>query len=74
MDKFREDKRYVCCPACGKVLQKSKITNSEIKCWNCGDRLAIYVRDGVVIIAESTIEEQRLIFDSIDSYFCKRKN
>ena len=43
-------KRCVCCPACGGIVFKGTITDSEHHCPKCGRPVEAWVKDGVVIV------------------------
>lgn len=58
---MNEDKElYITCPACGKIQQKSRITDSEIKCSRCNERSYVYLKNGVII----TTQYQECVFEN----------
>lgn len=56
---------YVCCSICEAIIQKSVISYSEIKCGNCGTKLRIFVKDGIVIFAENVSIESSKVYQAI---------
>lgn len=42
----------VTCPSCGKLHQRSVITDSSIKCARCGHDFYAYLKHGVLIVTE----------------------
>ncbi len=46
----------VCCPACGKLHEKSMLAESEINCAKCGTKFIAIVRDGRVTTYEADLE------------------
>lgn len=58
--------KCVCCCVCGKLLQKSSLCNTEIRCWGCGTFLSVYVIRGIVVVASKGIEEKISLFDKMD--------
>ena len=39
-----------CCPCCGTQLQRSEITNSEVRCSKCKEELVVMIENGVVAV------------------------
>lgn len=56
---------YVCCSICGAIIQKSVISYSETKCGNCGAMLRVFVKNGIVIVAENANTESSKIYQVI---------
>ena len=56
--KSRNRKRYVCCPACGEVVFKGTVAESEHICHKCGATIGAWVKDGVVVVYDP-IDESR---------------
>lgn len=54
--KNKSRKRCVCCPACGEIVFKGTITESEHICRKCGANIGAWVKDGVVVIYDPTDE------------------
>lgn len=46
---IENDKKYVSCPECGMLLEKSSRSDSEIRCSKCGNYIAVKVENGKVI-------------------------
>ncbi len=65
--------KCVCCCVCGKLLQKSSLCNTEIKCWGCETFLSVYVNKGIVVVASKGIEEQISLFDKMDKMLSNEK-
>lgn len=49
----RGDKYCACCSVCGTLLQKSAITDTEIRCGKCNNDLVVLIENGVVTVFES---------------------
>ena len=54
--KSRSKKHCVCCPACGSIVFKGTITESEHICPNCHTSIAALVKDGVVVVYDTSDE------------------
>ena len=54
--KSRSKKRCVCCPACGSIVFKGTITESEHICPKCGAAIGAWMKDGVVIVYDTKDE------------------
>ena len=52
--KSKTRKRYVCCPACGEVVFKGTVAESEHICRKCGATIEALVKDGVVVVYDIT--------------------
>lgn len=62
----------VCCPECGRLMQKSVMTESEIRCPKCGHRwFAIVDKDVVTIIEHDTKGLDITYIDKLQTYACK---
>lgn len=55
--KSSSKKRCVCCPACGGIVFKGTVTESEHICPKCGTPLEAWVKDGVVIVYDPSDDE-----------------
>ena len=43
-------KRCVCCPACGDIVFKGTLADTEQVCKKCGANIGAWVMDGVVVL------------------------
>ncbi len=54
--KSRNKKRCVCCPACGSIVFKGILAESEHICPNCNTPIVALVKDGVVVVYDASDE------------------
>lgn len=54
MSKELDDQYCVTCPKCGRVSQKTYITDSKIKCSRCGYHYYVHMGNGVSVIMEAS--------------------
>lgn len=55
-----ERKYCVCCPNCGRVMQKSYLTDSELQCSKCKTNYIALVKKGIVAVFDVDITEEVL--------------
>lgn len=68
-----EYKRKSCisCPACGKVIQKSYMTYSEMQCPKCHHAFLVYAKDGMKFEVELKPENADRVTETLGVYFNK---
>jgi acetyl-CoA carboxylase beta subunit len=52
--KSNEKKRCVCCPACGGMVFKGTVSESEHICPKCGMLMGALVKNGIVLVYDPT--------------------
>lgn len=65
--------RWIMCPVCGKKIQKTRITYSDIRC-NCGTNFTVLATSGFVTNIIHEDQEELATEHRISNYFESIRN
>lgn len=64
----KEKKFIITCPYCGKELFKSRVTDTDVKCYKCGAVFNVEILDDHIIFRTNAVDEIDKVAEEVLRY------